>query len=44
MPDLILIFCIAFISLIGKSELLYGLFIGAAMIAGSWAGKKIIEQ
>lgn len=31
-------------ALIGKSELLYGLFIGVAMIAGSWAGKKIIEK
>jgi len=31
-------------SLVGKTELLYGLFIGIAMIAGSWAGKKIIEK
>jgi len=31
-------------SLIGKSELWYGLFIGVAMIAGSWVGKKMIEK
>lgn len=31
-------------SLIGKNELYYGLFIGIAMILGSWAGKKIIEK
>lgn len=31
-------------SLIGLTELYYGLFIGAAMILGSWAGKKIIER
>ncbi len=29
---------------IGTRELLYGLFIGIAMIAGSFAGKKIIEK
>lgn len=31
-------------SLIGETELYYGLFIGVAMILGSWAGKKIIEK
>lgn len=31
-------------SLIGQTELRYGLFIGAAMILGSWTGKKIIEK
>ena len=31
-------------SLIGLTELYYGLFIGAAMILGSWTGKKIIER
>jgi len=31
-------------SLIGQTELYYGLFIGIAMILGSWAGKKIIEK
>lgn len=31
-------------SLIGLTELYYGLFIGAAMILGSWTGKKIIEN
>jgi hypothetical protein len=31
-------------SLIGEVELLYGLFVGIAMILGSWAGKKIIEK
>jgi uncharacterized membrane protein YfcA len=31
-------------SLIGQTELYYGLFIGVAMILGSWTGKKIIEK
>ncbi|MCK0125155.1 hypothetical protein BXY82_3065 [Gelidibacter sediminis] len=31
-------------ALIGKEELYYGLFIGAAMILGSWSGRKIIEK
>lgn len=31
-------------SLIGLTELYYGLFIGIAMILGSWVGKKIIEN
>lgn len=31
-------------ALIGKKELYYGLFIGLAMILGSWTGKKIIEK
>ncbi len=31
-------------ALIGKTELYYGLFIGLAMILGSWTGKKIIEK
>jgi len=31
-------------SLIGLNELYYGLFIGIAMILGSWTGKKIIEK
>lgn len=31
-------------SLIGETELYYGLFIGVAMILGSWTGKKIIEK
>lgn len=31
-------------SLIGQTELYQGLFIGVAMILGSWAGKKIIEK
>ena len=31
-------------SLIGLTELYYGLFIGAAMILGSWTGKRIIEK
>jgi len=31
-------------SLIGLTELYYGLFIGIAMILGSWTGKKIIEK
>ena len=31
-------------SLIGQSEIYYGLFIGIAMILGSWTGKKIIEN
>lgn len=31
-------------SLIGQTELYYGLFIGIVMILGSWVGKKIIEK
>lgn len=31
-------------SLIGLAELYYGLFIGLAMILGSWTGKRIIEK
>ncbi|MCW0485043.1 sulfite exporter TauE/SafE family protein [Gaoshiqia sediminis] len=31
-------------SLIGIEELYYGLFIGAAMVLGSWTGRKIIEK
>ncbi len=31
-------------SLIGQTELYYGLFIGVAMMLGSWTGKKIIEK
>lgn len=31
-------------SLIGQTELFYGLFIGVAMVLGSWTGKKIIEK
>lgn len=31
-------------SLIGLRELYYGLFIGLAMIMGSWTGKRIIEK
>lgn len=31
-------------SLIGLTELYYGLFIGVAMILGSWTGKRIIEN
>lgn len=31
-------------SLIGQTELQYGIFIGIAMILGSWAGKKIIAK
>jgi len=31
-------------SLIGRTELYYGLFIGMSMILGSWTGKKIIEK
>ncbi|MFN4080387.1 MAG: sulfite exporter TauE/SafE family protein [Saprospiraceae bacterium] len=31
-------------ALIGPTELYYGLFIGCAMILGSWTGKKIIER
>lgn len=31
-------------SLVGQSELLYGVFIGIAMIIGSWVGKKIITK
>ncbi len=31
-------------SLIGLTELYYGLFIGIAMILGSWTGKRIIEK
>ncbi len=31
-------------TLIGQTEFYYGLFIGIAMILGSWAGKKIIEK
>lgn len=31
-------------ALIGPNELYYGLFIGVAMILGSWAGKKLVEQ
>ena len=31
-------------SLIGLNEIYYGLFIGVAMILGSWTGKKIIEK
>jgi len=31
-------------SLIGQTELYYGLFIGLAMIGGSWTGKKIIKK
>lgn len=31
-------------ALIGRTELYYGLFIGIAMIAGSWAGKKIVQK
>jgi len=29
---------------IGWTELYYGLFIGLAMILGSWTGKQIIEK
>jgi len=31
-------------SLIGLTELYYGLFIGVAMILGSWTGKRLIEK
>ncbi len=31
-------------SLVGQIEIYYGVFIGAAMILGSWTGKKIIEK
>lgn len=31
-------------SLVGLTELYYGLFIGVAMILGSWTGKRIIEK
>ncbi len=31
-------------SLIGLNELYYGLFVGLAMILGSWTGKQIIEK
>lgn len=31
-------------SLMGSTELLYGLFIGVAMVLGSWAGKGIAER
>lgn len=31
-------------ALFGKEEILYGLFIGIAMIAGSWVGKKLIHK
>lgn len=31
-------------ALIGQTEVFYGLFIGMAMILGSWFGKKIIEK
>ncbi len=31
-------------TLVGWTELYYGIFIGAAMILGSWTGKKIIEK
>jgi len=31
-------------SLVGLTELYYGLLIGVAMILGSWAGKRIIEK
>lgn len=31
-------------SLVGITELYYGLFIGLAMILGSWTGKRIIEK
>lgn len=31
-------------SLIGLTELYFGLFIGVAMIHGSWMGKLIIEE
>ena len=31
-------------SLIGLTDLYYGLFIGLAMILGSWIGKRIIEK
>jgi len=31
-------------SLVGLTELYYGLFIGLVMILGSWTGKKIIEK
>lgn len=31
-------------ALLGATELYYGLFIGIAMILGSWTGKKIIEK
>lgn len=31
-------------SLVGRTELYYGLFIGVAMVLGSWTGKKIIEK
>lgn len=31
-------------SLVGLTELYYGLFIGVAMILGSWTGKRIIEN
>ena len=31
-------------SLVGQTELYYGLFIGIAMIIGSWIGKKTIEK
>jgi hypothetical protein len=31
-------------ALVGKTELYIGLFIGIAMIAGSWTGKKIVQM
>lgn len=31
-------------TLIGREELYYGIFIGFAMILGSWSGKKVIER
>ncbi len=31
-------------ALVGLAELYYGLFIGVAMILGSWAGKRIIQK
>ncbi|MFN3393358.1 MAG: sulfite exporter TauE/SafE family protein, partial [Candidatus Thermochlorobacter sp.] len=31
-------------ALLGITELYYGLFIGIAMVLGSWTGKKIIEK
>ena len=31
-------------SLIGKTELFYGIFIGIAMVLGSWAGRNIVKK
>lgn len=31
-------------ALIGRSELAYGVFLGASMITGSWTGKRLIER